>query len=116
MGGSTSSTLKWNILAQQIPCTATYRAPTDCLQWFTGSTGTVYSYNHQGGQFLNGMDYTNCIRTEDGFCGIEWKENSATSIDAYPVFACPVMSTYIPNLSYDGIKTLAASAPTASTA
>merc|ERR1719222_29254 len=48
--GSTSSTLKWNILAQQIPCTATYRAPTDCLQWFTGSTGTVYSYNHQGGQ------------------------------------------------------------------
>merc|ERR1711990_356464 len=123
--GSTSSTLKWNILAQQIPCTATYRAPTDCLQWFTGSTGTVYSYNHQGGQFLNGMDYTNCIRTEDGFCGIEWKEKSDTTIDAFHVFAtastaavvaCPVMNIYIPNLSYDGIKTLAGSAPTASTA
>ena len=28
------------------------RAPTDCLQWFTGSTGTVYSYNHQGGQVI----------------------------------------------------------------
>ena len=30
----------------------TFRAPTDCLQWFTGSTGTVYSYNHQGGQVV----------------------------------------------------------------
>jgi len=122
--GSTSSTLKWNILAQQIPCTATYRAPTDCLQWFTGSTGTVYSYNHQGGQFLSGMEYTNCIRTETGFCGIEWKENSVTTVDAFHVLAaastaavvaCPTMSVYIPNLSYDGIKTLAASAPTAAT-
>ena len=26
------------------------RAPTDCLQWFTGATGVVYSYNHAGGQ------------------------------------------------------------------
>jgi len=123
--GSTTSTLKWNILAQQIPCTATYRAPTDCLQWFTGSTGTVYSYNHQGGQLTNGLEYTNCIRTEDGFCGIEWKEKSDTTVDAFHVFAtastaavvaCPTMSVYIPNLSYDGIKTLAASAATASTA
>ena len=92
------------------------RAPTDCLQWFTGATGVVYSYNHAGGQvgfkrhsrlspllvvmvvmvdlldgvynvfthyicsqFINSQDYTNCIRTEDGFCGIEWKEKSGTS-------------------------------------
>jgi len=123
--GLTTSTLKWNILAQQIPCTANYRAPTDCLQWFTGATGVVYSYNHAGGQFINSQDYTNCIRTEDGFCGIEWKEKSGTSNDAFYLFggtsaiaavACPTMSVYIPNLSYDGIKTLAAGAPTVSTA
>ena len=30
-------------------------------------------------QFLGSQDYTNCIRTEDGFCGIEWKEKSGTS-------------------------------------
>ena len=30
-------------------------------------------------QFINSQDYTNCIRTEDGFCGIEWKEKSGTS-------------------------------------
>ena len=30
-------------------------------------------------QFLASQDYMNCIRTEDGFCGIEWKEKSGTS-------------------------------------
>ena len=29
------------------------------------------------------MDYTNCIRTEDGFCGIEWKENSVTTVGLF---------------------------------
>lgn len=116
--GSTSSTLKWNILAQQIPCTATYRAPTDCLQYFTGVSNTVYSYNWAGSQFLSGMEYTNCIRTENGYCGIEWKEKSGVSTDAFQVLAtaasavvtvaCPTMSIYIPSLSYDGVKTLAA--------
>ena len=38
------------------------RAPTDCLQYFTGRSGTVYSYNFAGAQFLAGMEYTNCIR------------------------------------------------------
>ena len=73
--GSTTSTLKWNILAQQIPCTASYRypappssppapprAPTDCLQYFTGNSNAVYSYNFAGAQFLAGMEYNNCVR------------------------------------------------------
>jgi len=123
--GSTTSTLKWNILTQQIPCTASYRAPSDCLQYFTGKTGTVYSYNFAGAQFLSGMDYTNCIRTEKGYCAIEWKEKTGATPDPFQVFAtastavvlaCPSMQVYVPNMSYDGIKTLGASAPTASTA
>jgi len=55
----------YNILARQIDCTATWKAPTDCVQYFTGLTGNVYSYNHQGGQFLQSQDYNNCIRTEE---------------------------------------------------
>ena len=27
-----------------------FRAPSDCLQYFTGKTGTVYSYNYAGAQ------------------------------------------------------------------
>ena len=42
------------------------RAPTDCVQWHTGTTGNVYSYNHAGSQLLSGQIYTNCIRTEKG--------------------------------------------------
>ena len=38
------------------------RAPTDCVQYFTGTAGQIYSYNF--GQMLGGMYYTNCIRTE----------------------------------------------------
>jgi len=118
--GSTSSTLKWNILTQQIPCTASYRAPNDCLQYFTGKTGTVYSYNFAGAQFLVNMDYTNCVRTEKGYCAIEWKEKTGATPDPFMVYStapqpspavvidCPNMAVYVPNLSYDGIKTLAA--------
>merc|ERR1712048_542281 len=31
----------WNILARQIACTSTWKAPTDCVQYFTGTSGTV---------------------------------------------------------------------------
>jgi hypothetical protein len=116
--GATTSTLKWNILAQQIPCTASYRPPTDCLQYFTGRTGVVYSYNQAGSQFLSGMDYTNCIRTEKDMCGIQWKEKTGATPDPFQVLAaaasavttvvCPTMNVYIPTLSYDGIQKLGA--------
>ena len=42
------------------------RAPTDCVQWFTGISGNVYSYNFAGSQLLNAQSYNNCIRTEEG--------------------------------------------------
>ena len=45
------------------------RAPSDCVQYFTGATGSVKSYNFQGGQLLASQYYTNCIRTEKGYCG-----------------------------------------------
>ena len=64
----------WNILLKQIACTASWkynleinykffsspntpRAPTDCVQYFTGVTGTVKSYNFAGSQILQSMDY-----------------------------------------------------------
>ena len=33
------------------------RAPTDCVQYFTGVSGTVKSYNFAGSQILQSMDY-----------------------------------------------------------
>merc|ERR1712106_1077232 len=37
--GSTTTAKTWNLLVRQISCDATWKAPTDCAQYFTGSTG-----------------------------------------------------------------------------
>merc|ERR1719393_53491 len=80
---STTTAKTFNILARQISCTASYKAPTDCVQYFTGTAGTVKSYNFAGGQILAGQRYNNCIRTEKGYCAIQWKESSTTSPDPF---------------------------------
>jgi len=69
---SSTATRSWNIHAMQIPCTATWKPPDGCLQWFTGTTGTVYTYNYQGGSHLANQNYQNCIRSESGYCSISY--------------------------------------------
>ena len=96
------------------------RAPTDCVQYFTGKSGSVKSYNFAGSQFLQSQIYNNCIRTEKGYCAIQWKESSTTSPDPFGVGASPTTQIesdgcdatanagfiLIPNLSQDGIQKL----------
>jgi len=105
---------KYNILARQISCTATWKAPTDCVQYFTGKSGSVKSYNHAGGQLLQSQVYNNCIRTEKGYCGIQWKESSTTSPDPFDVGTGTSIDAtscadfiFIPNLSPNGIAEIA---------
>merc|ERR1712079_317251 len=117
---STTTAKTFNILARQISCTASYKAPTDCVQYFTGTAGSVKSYNYAGGQVLAGQRYNNCIRTEKGYCAIQWKESSTTSPDPFsldsisvvganganpptPAILCDTAYIAIPNLSPDGI-------------
>ena len=59
------------------------RAPTDCVQYFTGISDTVQNYNF--GQQLQGQYYQNCIRTAKGYCKIRWQENSAATPDSFQV-------------------------------
>ncbi|KAF2367174.1 CUB domain [Trinorchestia longiramus] len=65
---------KWKIKITQIPCNTPYTAPSNCLQYYTGVTGTVLSYNYDTstGLQLSNQDYTTCIRTEKNFCGIQY--------------------------------------------
>jgi len=81
--GTTTADKMYNILLRQISCTATWRAPTDCVQYFTGVSGNVQSYNFAGAQLLNSQYYDNCIRTELGYCGALWHESSTTSPDPF---------------------------------
>ena len=60
-----------------------FRAPTDFVQYFTGKSGNVKSYNFAGAQLTQSLEYTNCIRTEEGYCSIQWKESSTTSPDPF---------------------------------
>jgi len=43
-----------------------FRARTDCVQYFTGTSGTVQSYNFQGGTQLAAQEYNICLRQEEG--------------------------------------------------
>lgn len=73
----TSTTTKnFKIHIMQIPCDAEWKAPAGCLQYFTGSTGTVYSYNYQAKtSHIANQNYLNCIRTEEGYCSISYSSS-----------------------------------------
>merc|ERR1711915_130153 len=119
-GSSGLTTAKtFNILARQISCTSSYKAPTDCTQYFTGVSGNVQSYSY--GQFLKSQYYTNCIRTEKGYCGIQWKQSSTTSPDPFGILGttttaagaggssttlCTSGFAFIPDLSMDGVNSI----------
>merc|ERR1712048_1230616 len=91
-GSSGYTTAKtYNILARQISCTASWKAPTDCTQYFTGVSGSVLSYSY--GQLLNSMYYTNCIRTEAGYCSIQWKQSTTTSPDPFGILGTTPATT-----------------------
>lgn len=62
----------WNILISQIRCHEVWAPPPGCLQYFTGVTGQISSYNFQGGLHLANQLYTNCIRQELNHCSINY--------------------------------------------
>ena len=60
-----------------------FRAPTDCVQYFTGISGEVKSFNFDGGIQLRDIQYTICIRRETGSCGIQYTVQDNTTPDSY---------------------------------
>ena len=59
---------------------------------------------------LHSQTYNNCIRTEKGYCKIQWKESSSTAPDPFQVGAGTTIDgtactefINIPNLSPDGV-------------
>jgi hypothetical protein len=49
-------------------------AEEGCLQYFTGVSGQIKSYNYDpgAGLQLSRQDYSICIRMERNFCGIQY--------------------------------------------
>jgi len=72
---------KWKVKVSQIPCNAQYRAADSCLQYFSGMSGRIKSFNYgdptvvntehmEYGMQLSAQEYSICMRAEEGFCGI----------------------------------------------
>ena len=71
--GQTAFDRLWRIKVGYIDCFAIRRAPTDCLQYFTGVAGNVMSFGWTAQQVLTlNQAYTSCFRQEIGFCAIEF--------------------------------------------
>lgn len=64
----------WKVRISQIPCSSIYRAEEGCLQYFTGVSGQIKSFNYDPvtGLQLSNQDYSVCIRMERNFCGIQY--------------------------------------------
>lgn len=64
----------WKVRVSQIPCSTIYRAEEGCLQYFTGVSGQIKSFNYDPttGLQLSNQDYSICIRMERNFCGIQY--------------------------------------------
>ncbi|XP_032779172.2 uncharacterized protein LOC116917689 [Daphnia magna] len=78
----------WNIRVIQIPENTDYTAPDNCLQWFTEASGRLVSFNYQYAttpivQHLAYQDYTMCIRTNQGFCGVKYDLCTPTASNPY---------------------------------
>ena len=77
--GTSSFKRKWNIRVTQIECGVSWTAPANCLQYFTGITGTVSSWNYEDTNYIhtNNQDYAICVRREQGYCGASWTQDSS---------------------------------------
>ena len=62
----------WSIRMTQHSCTDWWRAPPDCLQYVTGSSGIVQSFNYDGGVHLANQRYQICFRIERGMCTMSY--------------------------------------------
>jgi len=64
----------FSIKVTQIECDSLSKAANGCLQYYQGVSGTMFSFNYNGGSGLqlSNTDYSMCVRMERNFCGIEY--------------------------------------------
>lgn len=81
----------WKILVRTIECNSPAKAPGGCLQYFTGASGNIVSFNAgTTGALLDDLLYNICIRREAGMCSYTVRQaRSATGAtpDAFTVGA-----------------------------
>jgi len=65
----TSLARTWKILVRTIECDSPAKAPGGCLQYFTGTSGNILSFNSVAtGANIQNLLYNICLRREAGMC------------------------------------------------
>jgi len=64
----------FSVKVTQIECDSLAKAADGCLQYFTGVSGQMFSFNYNdaSGLQLSDTDYSICVRMERNFCGIQY--------------------------------------------
>merc|ERR1711997_338182 len=79
----------WKILVRQIQCDDVNRPPGGCLQYHTGLSGQLTSFNGartaDAHQMIQNQDYKICIKRGAGMCGVTYREatSGAGTIDSF---------------------------------
>merc|ERR1712102_149293 len=76
----------WKILVQRIACDSPDLPPAGCLQFFTGLSGLITSFNgarmNNAQQMIENQQYRVCIKRGAGMCGVRYRE-AAGQIDSF---------------------------------
>jgi len=81
IGSGSTQARRWSIRVTQIDCGTIYTAPPNCLQYHTGMTGSVQTWNYDDSNNIhtNDQNYAICIRREKGYCGNAYVVDSASN-------------------------------------
>merc|ERR1711976_835919 len=76
----------WKILVQRIACDSPDLPPAGCIQFFTGLSGMITSFNGarmgDAHQMIQNQQYRVCIKRGAGMCGVRYREAAGT-IDSF---------------------------------
>jgi len=79
----------WKILVRTIECDSPAKAPGGCLQYFTGTSGNIVSFNAgTTGALIDNLLYSICLRKEAGMCSYtvrEARSGTGATPDAFTV-------------------------------
>ncbi|XP_014369924.2 uncharacterized protein LOC106719946 [Papilio machaon] len=94
---ATTFSRRWNMRLTQLGCDCPGIAPNGCLQYYTGLTGTINSFNYgttpntalsaslvTGTRQIANLNYGICIRMEAGYCAIQYSQ-AANDIYSFTV-------------------------------
>jgi len=106
MTGNTART--WKFKVSMVECNSLQKPPAGCLQYHTGTTGTVRSFNYQDStayEHLQDQSYNTCIRQEKGYCKIGWKQSDDGPDTFKPGRGVPTTAAAFTSLNSQGCDT-----------